>query len=54
MSVTKSTKTPVPATTAAVQPKAAREEAPVRWPSVASSGAGVYLSHPEPKDGTAA
>ena len=52
MSGIKTTKTPLPATKTAVAPKPAREEAPVRWPSVAGGGAAAYVSHPDSKDGT--
>jgi len=51
MSGTKSTKTPLTASKATLKPQS-REEAPVRWPSAATSGSGAYVSHPTPKDGT--
>jgi hypothetical protein len=50
MSGIKTTKTPLSAIKTA-RPQGDREEPPVRWPSVASSGAGAYVSHPQPKDG---
>jgi hypothetical protein len=46
----KSTKTPS-TTQPAARPQAGREEPPVRWPSVATSGGAAYVSHPEPKVG---
>ena len=48
MSGSKITNT-IPASKAAVRPRAEREEAPVRWPSVATSGGAAYVSNPEPK-----
>lgn len=47
----KSTKTSPSTTKTAARPQAAREEHPVRWPSVATSGGAAYVSHPEPKTG---
>ncbi|GEM_PF-4458464 len=52
MSGIKTTKTPLSAVKTA-RPQGEREESPVRWPSVVSSGAAAYVSHPQPKDGKA-
>jgi len=52
MSGIKTTKTPLSAIKTA-RPQGDREESPVRWPSVVSSGAAAYVSHPQPKEGTA-
>ena len=38
-----------PSTIRSVRPHAGREEAPVRWPSAATSGGAAYVSHPMPK-----
>jgi hypothetical protein len=41
------------ASQATLRPRAEQEEPPVRWPSAATSGGAVYVSHPEPKRGAA-
>jgi len=52
MSGIKTTKTPLSAIkTARAQDD--REESPVRWPSVVSSGAAAYVSPPQPKESAA-
>jgi hypothetical protein len=52
MSGSKTTKNTLSASKATLRPRAEREEPPVRWPSVATSGGAAYVSHPEPKNGT--
>jgi len=39
------------ASKATSRPRVEQEEPPVRWPSAATSGGAVYVSHPEPKSG---
>ena len=38
-----------PSTIKTARPRVGREEAPVRWPSAATSGGAAYVSHPMPK-----
>lgn len=49
MSGNKTTNDILSAPKTALRPRAEREEAPVRWPSAATSGSAVYVSNPEPK-----
>ena len=51
MSGIETTKTPLAASKATLRPPGTREEAPVRWPSAATSGGAAYVSYPLPKDG---